>query len=221
MAALADAVVPPLEGDAAADLIASLPVTASQTQKDLVAAFAKEGFSSHPELLDKWARQAAASLSPATRNDISLLLTSLGTRVGCLALTGHFGPFYDLPRSQREAALHSWSNSPITLLRKGAAGIKGLTLLVFYRANPTAWKAIGYADGANVDWQQAAEEVAGRRVSTGSTTGVTAGVTTGGRAAAERQRGSVCRDPRRRSAGQALRAFSMSPEIFSGLVVGP
>ncbi|CAO1628085.1 unnamed protein product [Sympodiomycopsis kandeliae] len=158
MMAIADALVPGLKGQAAADLIASLPITASQAQRDLVAKFAHEGFSDHPELLDKFARQAATSLSAATMGDITLLLTVLGTRLGCLALTGHVGPYYELDRKTREGAIHGWSQSPIGLFNKAASGLKGLTLMIFYRANPTAWKAIGYSDGVNTDWRDAASE---------------------------------------------------------------
>lgn len=158
MMSIADALVPRLEGPAAADMIASLPTTATDVQKSLISKFAHEGFADHPELLDKFARQAAASLSAATMGDITLLLSALGTRVGCLALTGSVGPFYDLDRKTREAAIQAWSKSPLALFNKAASGLKGLTLMLFYRANETAWKAIGYSDGANTDWREAAQE---------------------------------------------------------------
>lgn len=125
-----------------------------------MARFAQEGFSSQPFLIDKWARQAAASLSSKTLGDINLLLTVLSTRLGCLALTGSIGPFYDLDQPTREAAISRWATSPIPLLQKAAGGLKGLTLLLFYRANPIAWQAIGYSDGINDDWQKAADQEA-------------------------------------------------------------
>lgn len=158
MSAITDAIVPALEGPAAADCIASLPATASEVQRELVSQFAHEGFATHGYLLDKWARQASVSLSKATLNDINLLLTVLGTRLGCLALTGHVGPYYDLDRKQREGAIATWANSPLSLLNKAASGIKGLTLLTYYKSNPAAWKAIGYFDGAASDWSEAAQE---------------------------------------------------------------
>lgn len=155
---LADAVVPGYKGAKGADLVASLPLTATDIQRELVTKFAQEGFADHPHLLDKWARQAHVSLSKKTLGDIGLLLTLLGTRLGCLALTGHVGPFYELDAAKREAALMSWSMSSLPMLKKAASGLKGLSLIVFYRANPTAWQAIGYSDGVNLDWQEAANE---------------------------------------------------------------
>lgn len=133
-------------------------MTATDKQRELVTQFAADGYENNPYLIDKFARQMAASLSPTSRRDLSLLFTALSTRVGCLALTGAVGPFYDLSRQRREQAIAAWSQSPITLLQKAASGLKGLSLMMFYRTHDVAWQAIGYSDGVNGDWQQAAEK---------------------------------------------------------------
>lgn len=156
--AITSAIVPSLSGPEAADLVASLPVTASEQQRELVHQFAAHGFGDNPALVDKFCRQMGSSLSAKTRGDLSLLFTLLSTRLGCLALTGSFGPFYELDDKRRMDAIQSWANSPIGLLQKAASGLKGLSLMIFYRADPLAWKAVGYTDGANTDWREAARE---------------------------------------------------------------
>lgn len=125
--------VPRLNAEDAAAVIASLPPTATDAQRAKVVDFAHTGFNDHPRLLDKWARQAKASLSPSTVSQISLLLSILGTRPGCLALTGRIGPFQALDHPTRESILLSWLSSPIGTIQKAAAGLKGITLIVFYR----------------------------------------------------------------------------------------
>lgn len=147
--------MPRLTGEDAAAVIASLPPTASEAQRARVVEFAHTGFADHPRLLDKWARQAKASLSPNTLSQISLLLSILGTRPGCLALTGRIGPFQSLDHASKEAILLSWLQSPITPIQKAAAGLKGITLIVFYRHHQPAWEAVGYEDGAPSDWKSA------------------------------------------------------------------
>jgi hypothetical protein len=154
MLAIADAFVPHLEGEAAADIIAALPQEATQRQRDLVTRFATEGFADHPHLLDCLAHQAKASLSAKTLGDISLLLTILSTRAGTLALTGHITAFPNLDRKTREGILTGWLASPLALIQKGAAGFKGLILITFYRFNQTAWEAVGYNDAPADDWQK-------------------------------------------------------------------
>lgn len=157
MASIADAFVPHFEGPEAAAIIASLPKTATDRQRELAATFARDGFKDHPELIHDLAYQARSSLSTKTLGDINLLLTILSTRAGTFALTGHLTPFPDLSAPQREAAIQRWANSPLTLLQKAAAGFKGLSFLVFYRFNQTAWEATGYSDGPAEDWKQATE----------------------------------------------------------------
>ncbi|MCO5562347.1 hypothetical protein L7F22_015973 [Adiantum nelumboides] len=147
--------VPRLNAEDAAAVIASLPPTATDAQRAKVVDFAHTGFNDHPRLLDKWARQAKASLSPSTVSQISLLLSILGTRPGCLALTGRIGPFQALDHPTRESILLSWLSSPIGTIQKAAAGLKGITLIVFYRHYQPAWEAIGYEDGRPTDWKNA------------------------------------------------------------------
>ncbi|CAO1617629.1 unnamed protein product [Parajaminaea phylloscopi] len=158
IAALTGAIVPALEGPQAADLLASLPVTATEKQRELATRFVHDGFDTNPYLIDKFARQMKASLGPASLRDLSLLFTVLSTRLGCLALTGSVGPYYDLPRERREEIIKGWAGSPITLFRKAASGLRGLTLMLYYRTHPLAWQAIGYSDGVNTDWSSAAQE---------------------------------------------------------------
>lgn len=158
MLSIADAFVPALEGSDAAKVLAALPKQATDRQKELVVQFSKDGYKNNPQLAKELAFQMRASLSTTTLNQINLLLSLLGTRPGCLALTGHFGPFQTLSREQREAAIKRWSTAPLPLLRKGAAGFKGLSLLVYYRFHQIAWEACGYGDGPADDWKEAAKE---------------------------------------------------------------
>ncbi|CEH15334.1 related to long chain fatty alcohol oxidase [Ceraceosorus bombacis] len=158
LSAVADVFVPHLEGEDAARVIASLPTTASDRQRELVAAFAKDGFIDHPYLVDAWAHQARTSLSITTLNQISLLLTVLSTRAGTFALTGRLTAFPNLPRKDREAIMYGWLSSPITLIQKAAAGFKGLSLITYYRFHQPAWEATGYADSQADDWQPHSEQ---------------------------------------------------------------
>jgi long-chain-alcohol oxidase len=158
MLAIADAIVPHLEGPDAAKIVASLPQTASQRQKELVAEFARDGFIDHPHLMDCLAHQASKSLSKATLGDINLLLSILSTRAGTLAFTGHIGPYATLDRKTREGIVAKWATSPLSMLQKAAAGFKGLVLIVFYRFHQPAWEAVGYSEGPAEDWSSAAKE---------------------------------------------------------------
>ncbi len=150
--AFADAIVPELDGVEAADVLSHLPIEASDRQRELAPRFAREGFKSTPRLLDCAAQQVKASLSPKVAGDINLFLTLLSTRPGCLALTGYIGPFAQLDRDTREKIIFGWFTSRLTLLRKASAGLKGITLLVYYRNHQPAWEAIGYPDGRPDDW---------------------------------------------------------------------
>ena len=155
MASIADAFVPHLEGPDAAKVVASLPITASDRQRELVADFARDGFLDNPKLIDCLAHQATKSLSKATLGDINLLLTILSTRAGTLLLTGNVTPFASLDRRAREAAILRWAASPLSMLQKAAAGFRGLSLIVYYRFHQPAWEAVGYLDGPADDWKEA------------------------------------------------------------------
>ncbi|UZJ54052.1 hypothetical protein CBS101457_003372 [Exobasidium rhododendri] len=157
MSAIADALVPHLDGADAAKVVANLPLTASDRQRELVTNFARDGWIDHPQLMDSLAHQASKSLSKATLGDINLLLTILSTRAGTFAVSGHIGPFHTLDRKIREKIILRWAASPIPLMQKAAAGFKGLTLIVYYRFNQLAWEAVGYQDAPAVDWSEAAE----------------------------------------------------------------
>ncbi|PWN48320.1 long-chain fatty alcohol dehydrogenase [Violaceomyces palustris] len=152
--AFADAVIPTLEGEQAARVISSLPPNATPRQKELVAQFASQGFASDPKILDRAAQQIKASLSTSALNQVGQLLTILGTRPGCLALTGHIGPFQNLARQEREKVIKSWMASSLALLQKAASGLKGIALIAYYRHHQPAWEAIGYPDGVADDWKR-------------------------------------------------------------------
>lgn len=158
MMSIADAFVPSLDGPEAAAIVASLPKTATARQRELVADFARDGYGNNPQLIHDLAYQARASLSSKTLSEISLLLTVLSTRAGTLAMTGRLGPFPKLDRQTRTSIIRFWGRCPITLLQKGAAGFKGLSLLVYYRFHQPAWEATGYSDGPAEDWKEAAKE---------------------------------------------------------------
>ncbi|PWY98614.1 long-chain fatty alcohol dehydrogenase [Testicularia cyperi] len=156
--AIADAVIPELDGIEAADVLSHLPAEVSDRQRELAPRFAKEGFCSDPRLLDCAATQVKSSLSTKVAGDINLFLSLLSTRPGTLALTGHVGPFPDLDRATREKILFGWFTSRITLFRKASAGLKGIIMLVYYRNHQPAWEAIGYPDGRADDWSRSFED---------------------------------------------------------------
>ncbi|KAN0060392.1 hypothetical protein ACQY0O_007721 [Thecaphora frezii] len=158
--AIAETIVPSLDGTEAARVLSSLPATATERQRELAPRFASDGFGSDPRLLDCAVTQMRASLSDSVFNEITLLFSVLGTRPGCLALAGHLGPFYKLDRKDREVAFAKWSVSSLALLRKAAAGLRGIVLLVYYRNHQPAWEAIGYPDGRADDWQRKASDEA-------------------------------------------------------------
>lgn len=157
---MADTIIPALDGEEAAEVIASLPVTATDVQRETVVKFATEGFVDHADvLLDAFARQCTVSLSGNTLSQISTLLSVLSTRPGTLALTGNIGPFPKLDRKTRESVMLSWMRSPIALLRGGAIGIRGLLLITFYKHHETAWQAMGYPKGVADDWNSSAKDL--------------------------------------------------------------
>ncbi|KAK0540498.1 hypothetical protein OC842_000433 [Tilletia horrida] len=155
LAALGDAVIPHLEGEEAAWVLSHLPATATDRQRELAADFAQKGFADYPEIMDKMVMQLTRSLSPTVQGQINLLLHTLSYSAGCLFLSGHLGPYHTLDRKTRERIFMGWLNSPITLLRKGASGLRGLFLLAWYRFCQPAWEAIGYPAGPATDWQEA------------------------------------------------------------------
>lgn len=155
--ALADAVVPELDGVEAADVLSHLPADVTDRQRELAPQFAREGFLSNPRLLHCAAQQVNASLSTKVKGDINLFLSLLSTRPGTLALSGHVGPYPALDRATREKILFGWLSSRVTLFRKASSGLKGIILLVYYRNHQPAWEAIGYPDGRPDDWSRAHE----------------------------------------------------------------
>ena len=155
--AVADTIIPPLNNEEIAVMLSKLPPDATDRQKQLAPEFAANGFSAYPRLLDFAASQMHHSLSRKNISDINLLLSLLGTRPGCLALTGHVGPFHTLDYDARAQIFKNWANSRITLLKKAGSGLKGITLLVYYRFCQPAWEAIGYPDGRPTDWSEKAE----------------------------------------------------------------
>ena len=121
-----------------------------------MAEFAKNGFAAHQDyLMENLVRQLVMTASPETLTQIKLLLTIIGTGPGCLALSGHYGPFDTLDRSTRESILLGWASSPIALFRKAASGLKSAILLSYYRFLPDAWEATGYPAGMPNDWHSA------------------------------------------------------------------
>ncbi|KDN46137.1 long-chain fatty alcohol dehydrogenase [Tilletiaria anomala UBC 951] len=143
--AIGDAIVPALHGEQAAYLISQLPTSATDRQRELVAAFAREGFMDRADyLLSCLIRQLSVTASSTALGQITLLLSIIATGPGCLVMTGSYGPFYDLPRDKREAILLSWSVSRLPAFRKAAAGLKSAILLVYYRFVQEAWEATGY-----------------------------------------------------------------------------
>ncbi|RUP48827.1 GMC oxidoreductase-domain-containing protein [Jimgerdemannia flammicorona] len=84
-------------------------------------------------------------IPPNKLSDLTFSLSLLSTRLGTLALTGHFTEFRNLTMAQREAALLAWSTSSVPLLRQLFRAFSGLTVwLAYVQTGSPLKKAIGY-----------------------------------------------------------------------------
>jgi long-chain-alcohol oxidase len=87
--------------------------------------------------------------SAADRRQLRLIVRVLGSRLGCLLLTGSLVPFHRRGREQRVSLMAAWSTSRLTFRRQLFQVFKRLSLLAFLGdtdddgTNPV-WPEIGY-----------------------------------------------------------------------------
>jgi hypothetical protein len=94
--------------------------------------------------MDALIDQMTNSFSDFNVTQVKLALSALNTRPGCLLLTGHLGPFPDLPAETREKVLVGWTQSALPDMRKLAKTFCSLPLWTIYMTQPDACHATGY-----------------------------------------------------------------------------
>lgn len=152
--ALCNALLPRLSAEERKRYCASLPRDLSDEQRAALESLADLQFSDVPHAVNLIAMHVYESMSDSVRLSIGALLYTLSTRAGCLALMGRLGPVWTLDRHTVVDVIIGWQSSPITLLRRGASGLKGLACTVFYRSCRQATNAMGYPSGVGTDWKE-------------------------------------------------------------------
>lgn len=153
MAAIADAVIAPLSPDDKKQFLDSLPTDLPAEQREKLVAYADMKFSDLPNGVNLIAMHVVETVSFKLRMLFSLVLSALSTKAGCLPITGHIGPVWELSPEAIQGFLRLWRNTPVEVLRTGELGLRGLTLVVFYRHMDAACEAMGYPTGPATDWQ--------------------------------------------------------------------
>jgi len=153
VAAIGDAVIAPLSPDEAADMLGQLPLDMSEAQRALLREYVHMKFTDVPGAVNLVAMHLVETVSFKLRYLMGVLLKTLSTRAGCLALTGRIGPVWELDVASITQALIRWRDAPIELLRLGHFGLCGLVTIVFYRHMERASAALGYPTGPSDDWR--------------------------------------------------------------------
>lgn len=151
--AIANAIISPLTPKEKESFLNTLPSDLSAEDKARANEYADLSFSDLPNGVNLIAMHVHETVSFMLRSLISLLLKSLATRAGCLALIGRVGPVWDVDQDAIVTTLLAWKTSPIQVLRLGQFGLIGLTMMVFYRHFEKATEAIGYPTGPTDDWK--------------------------------------------------------------------
>ncbi|WFD19877.1 hypothetical protein MCAP1_002117 [Malassezia caprae] len=153
VAAIGDAIIAPLTPDELAEMLGQLPSDMSEAQRARLREYAHMKFTDVPNAVHLVAMHVVETVSFKLRFLMGVLLKTLSTRAGCLALTGRVGPLWDLDTASITLALNRWRDAPIELLRLGQFGLSGLIRIVFYRHMEQANEALGYPTGPSNDWQ--------------------------------------------------------------------
>lgn len=106
--------------------------------------YLEERASDAPMLRPLMHRLVADYVRKAERDQMSLILTTLGTRAGSLLLTGSATPFHEQPVNYRHQTLVSWMNSYIPPLRAGAKLLGALSKSLWIKTSPAFPKLIGF-----------------------------------------------------------------------------
>ncbi|WFD36219.1 hypothetical protein MCUN1_003097 [Malassezia cuniculi] len=152
--ALGDAVVPSLSEEETARLVANIPATATDRQREFVTKYARAKFSDVPGIINSMAMHLKYALPTALAFRINMLLNVLSTRAGCLLLSGHIGPIQSLDPALVRNMLDRFANSHLKLLRQGGTGIRTLLIVVYYMNSEVASESMGYPLGPAADWQK-------------------------------------------------------------------
>lgn len=95
--------------------------------------------SAHLDRLDN----AIVAFPPATRAELSHLLTLLDTSVGRMALTGLAVPWQEANVTQLQQSLQAMRVSKLVLRQQVYQALRDLTNAAYYAA-PETWQAMGY-----------------------------------------------------------------------------
>lgn len=152
--ALGDTIIASLTPEEHAKFCASLPPGLGQLQRERAERFAATKFSDDPGMVNMVAMHVMLAIPETIKQRLSLLLTVLSTRAGCLALAGRLGPVWEVPREDLEKMIASWQTSRLKLLRQGGNGLRGLVVVAFYRGSRTALEAMGYPTDDPSDWER-------------------------------------------------------------------
>lgn len=154
LAAICDALISPLSPEEKEEFLNTLPSSMTPEDREQAKAFADMKFTDLQDGVNLFAMHVVLTVSNVLRSLLTLVLSMLSTRAGCLTLTGHIGPVWDMDPKAIVSFLEWWKQSPIMLLRLGELGLRGLTFVVFFRHYKAVNHAIGYPDGPADDWKE-------------------------------------------------------------------
>jgi hypothetical protein len=146
LVALMDTIFSSIDESEAEMLIETAKATEghSSLSREELLAFAKAKASDY-NITDKFLDSLSRAAAEQKLSDVTFALTLLGTRAGSLALTGHFKPYKDLSRKEREEVMKKWSTSSMVMLRSLHKVFFQLTANnVFKQPNCPLHKTIGY-----------------------------------------------------------------------------
>jgi hypothetical protein len=143
--ALMDTIMAPLtEADAEVLVETAKANKGHSLSREELLSFAKAKASDF-DIVDGFVDSLTRAAAAQKLSDVSLALNLLGSRPGSLALPGHFTPFKDLSRKDREEVMRKWALSPLLMLRSIHKVFYQLTANnVFKQVNSPLHKVIGY-----------------------------------------------------------------------------
>ncbi|KAK4511724.1 uncharacterized protein ATC70_007267 [Mucor velutinosus] len=140
LVALVDTFVASLDADEEAKLIETtlrVPGSAACFTKDQLAQFAKTSGSSI-NVVDKIEKKLPLILTPKQLNDLLLVINLLDYQPASILMTGHWKPFKDIPRRDRELVVTKWRKSSFATFRQIYNSLMGLSLTEAYFSHDTA-----------------------------------------------------------------------------------
>lgn len=138
--AIVDTFVALLDADEEAKLIENtlgVPGSSACFTRDQLAQFARTSGSSI-NVVDRIEKKLPLILTPKQLNDLLLVINLLDYRPVSILMTGHWKPFKDIPRPERELAVTKWRKSSFAVFRQIYNSLMGLSLTEAYFSHDTA-----------------------------------------------------------------------------------